>query len=285
MPFSISAGIGFIALFGVAVLNGIVLVAEFNRLKREGETNIQTIILKATAIRLRPVLITAMVASLGFLPMALSHGSGAEVQKPLATVVIGGLITATLLTLFIIPIIYSFMQKKIHVNKAILLVVLGLTYTGTQAQSPSAKTVSVELAIEIAMQNNQMIQQAKLETSARKKQQTASGEWPKTDLGMMYGQYNSFSRNDNNFSISQTIPFSTFTGSNRTHATSQWKESKLQYEQKANELKKQIRETYNQLVYLYSLKKLLVSQDSMMQQMQLRTAKRYDAGEVKYLEL
>src|SRR5690606_21285557 len=95
MPFSISAGIGFIALFGVAVLNGIVLIAEFNRLRKAGLTDLRQIIVKGTSTRLRPVIMTATVASLGFLPMALSHGSGAEVQKPLATVVIGGLISAT----------------------------------------------------------------------------------------------------------------------------------------------------------------------------------------------
>lgn len=106
MPFSISAGIGFIALFGVAVLNGIVLIAEFNRLRREGVDDLDEVIRRGTAIRLRPVIMTATVASLGFLPMALSHGSGAEVQKPLATVVIGGLISATALTLLVLPVLY-----------------------------------------------------------------------------------------------------------------------------------------------------------------------------------
>jgi cobalt-zinc-cadmium resistance protein CzcA len=97
MPFSISAGIGFIALFGVAVLNGIVLIGTFNQLEKDGMTDIIQRIKEGTKIRLRPVLMTATVASLGFLPMALSHGAGAEVQKPLATVVIGGLLTATFL--------------------------------------------------------------------------------------------------------------------------------------------------------------------------------------------
>ncbi len=112
MPFSISAGVGFIALFGVAVLNGIVLISQFNSLRKEGLTNIKEIILKGTHSRLRPVVMTAMVASLGFLPMALSHGSGAEVQKPLATVVIGGLISATLLTLFVLPCLYLLFSWK-----------------------------------------------------------------------------------------------------------------------------------------------------------------------------
>lgn len=112
MPFSISAGIGFIALFGVAVLNGIVLITEFNLLKKTEPGDVKARILKGTKIRLRPVLMTASVASLGFLPMALSHGAGAEVQRPLATVVIGGLITATLLTLFVLPILYKWFEKS-----------------------------------------------------------------------------------------------------------------------------------------------------------------------------
>ncbi|WP_347052064.1 efflux RND transporter permease subunit [Flavobacterium olei] len=111
MPFSISAGLGFIALFGIAVLNGIVLISYFNQLKSEGISNAFQRILIGTKTRLRPVLMTAAVASLGFLPMALSTSGGAEVQKPLATVVIGGLISATLLTLIVLPILYLMLEK------------------------------------------------------------------------------------------------------------------------------------------------------------------------------
>jgi len=111
MPFSISAGIGFIALFGIAVLNGIVLISYFNQLKSEGISDAFQRILIGTKTRLRPVLMTAAVASLGFLPMALSTSGGAEVQKPLATVVIGGLISATLLTLIVLPILYLMLEK------------------------------------------------------------------------------------------------------------------------------------------------------------------------------
>lgn len=112
MPFSISAGVGFIALFGVAVLNGIVLIAEFNKLQKIGKESLHQLVMKGTQTRLRPVLMTALVASLGFLPMALSQGSGAEVQRPLATVVIGGLITATLLTLVVLPVLYTLFEKR-----------------------------------------------------------------------------------------------------------------------------------------------------------------------------
>jgi len=114
MPFSISAGVGFIALFGVAVLNGIVMIAYFNRLEEEGVTNIHDRIIKGTGARLRPILMTALVASLGFIPMAISQGAGAEVQRPLATVVIGGLISSTLLTLIVLPVLYGIFNK--HIN-------------------------------------------------------------------------------------------------------------------------------------------------------------------------
>lgn len=123
MPFSISAGVGFIALFGVAVLNGIVLIGQMNQMQKQTaavsaeddvsrSAVIQKRIIDSCMIRLRPVLMTALVASMGFLPMALSHGDGAEVQRPLATVVIGGLITSTLLTLLVLPAIYKMFTKK-----------------------------------------------------------------------------------------------------------------------------------------------------------------------------
>lgn len=112
IPFSISAGVGFIVLFGVAVLNGLVLVKEFMHLQsQDSQKSIRDILLQGTANRLRPILMTASVASLGFLPMALSHGAGAEVQRPLATVVIGGLLLATLMTLFVLPALYTFLYR------------------------------------------------------------------------------------------------------------------------------------------------------------------------------
>ncbi|MCB0687023.1 MAG: efflux RND transporter permease subunit, partial [Saprospiraceae bacterium] len=135
MPFSISAGVGFIALFGVAVLNGIVLVGYFNQLKREGMTDILKIVEKGTQVRLRPVVMTAAVASLGFLPMALSHSAGAEVQQPLATVVIGGLITATFLTMVIVPILYYLLEsRKIKINKQLSVIIILFCTVTAQGQ-------------------------------------------------------------------------------------------------------------------------------------------------------
>jgi heavy metal efflux system protein len=112
MPFSISAGVGFIALFGVAVLNGVVLMSQIRDLEAKTDWPIAEVLRRACALRMRPVLMTALVASLGFVPMALATGSGAEVQRPLATVVIGGLVTCTALTLLVLPTVYGLFRRK-----------------------------------------------------------------------------------------------------------------------------------------------------------------------------
>jgi len=111
LPFSISAGVGFIALFGVAVLNGVVLMTQIRDLEAKTDLAVSDVLRSACALRMRPVLMTALVASLGFVPMALATGSGAEVQRPLATVVIGGLVTSTLLTLFVLPTVHSLFRR------------------------------------------------------------------------------------------------------------------------------------------------------------------------------
>ena len=118
MPFSISAGVGFIALFGVAVLNGVVMVSYINELRQQGHP-LEQAVREGGLTRLRPVLMTALVASLGFIPMAISTGAGAEVQQPLATVVIGGLVTATLLTLLVLPLLYLLFERKSAAQAAV----------------------------------------------------------------------------------------------------------------------------------------------------------------------
>jgi cobalt-zinc-cadmium resistance protein CzcA len=112
LPFSISAGVGFIALFGVAVLNGLVLMTQIRDLEAKADLALTDLLRRACALRMRPVLMTALVASLGFVPMALATGSGAEVQRPLATVVIGGLVTCTALTLFVLPTVYALLPRR-----------------------------------------------------------------------------------------------------------------------------------------------------------------------------
>lgn len=111
MPFSISAAVGFIALFGVAVLNGVVMVSYFIELRKQGMP-VEQAVREGAELRLRPILMTALVAGLGFIPMAISTGAGAEVQQPLATVVIGGLVTSTALTLFVLPSLYRRFQRE-----------------------------------------------------------------------------------------------------------------------------------------------------------------------------
>lgn len=170
LPFSISAGIGFIALFGVAVLNGIVLIGYFNQLKNEGMNDITQRILEGTKVRLRPVLMTAAVASLGFFPMAISSSGGAEVQRPLATVVIGGLLTATFLTLVVLPILYSWLaawQERSHHNRKTtpklglwLLPLFVLGWGTSQAQSPAP--ISLDSAVQVALKNHPEMQIATL---------------------------------------------------------------------------------------------------------------------------
>ncbi len=162
LPFSISAGIGFIALFGVAVLNGIVLIGYFNQLKKEGINDIKERVLLGTKTRLRPVLMTAAVASLGFLPMAFSNSGGAEVQRPLATVVIGGLFTATFLTLVILPILYIWVEKfqnRKYKNRNIIamFILIGLTALENTNYAQST-TLSMDSAVQLSIQSHPSIE-------------------------------------------------------------------------------------------------------------------------------
>jgi cobalt-zinc-cadmium resistance protein CzcA len=173
MPFSISAGIGFIALFGVAVLNGIVLISTFNQLQKDGMSSVLERVMEGTKLRLRPVLMTATVASLGFLPMALSSGAGAEVQKPLATVVIGGLLTATFLTLILLPCLYIIFFSRVKQSLATVVVILAGLVLSIPAQSQTAiKRITVEEAISAAKNNlqysinNQQVEKGKAQVGS-----------------------------------------------------------------------------------------------------------------------
>ena len=182
MPFSISAGVGFIVLFGVAVLNGLVLISRFNSLKLEGVSDIRERIFLATHERLRPILLTAVAAMLGFLPMAISGSAGAEVQRPLATVVIGGLFSATLLTLVVVPILYALVEarsdkrRKRKLNSGltmilILLFGLGMLFTPSSTQAQQADTlqkISLPRAIQMAKTRFPAVKAARLEVENQK---------------------------------------------------------------------------------------------------------------------
>lgn len=284
MPFSISAAVGFIALFGVAVLNGIVLIAEFNRLKKEGNSDIKDIIMKGTKTRLRPVIMTAMVASLGFLPMALSHSSGAEVQKPLATVVIGGLITATLLTLFVLPCLYYLVEKlsmKSRVSKSIATIMLLLTISSiSQAQ----QNLSLDEAINIALRQNYGLKAGMSEVQYHKRMKRAAFDIPKTQLSATYGQYNSRVVDDNNYNISQQIPFPTQLLAKSSLANEEMKAALLNTDVTKNELVYNVKSVYYELKYLYSMQELLAELDSLYKRFAHAASVRYDAGERTLLE-
>jgi heavy metal efflux pump (cobalt-zinc-cadmium) len=175
MPFSISAGVGFIVLFGVAVLNGLVLISSLNELKEEGITSIKDRILKGTRRRIRPILLTASTDVLGFLPMAISTSAGAEVQRPLATVVIGGLLTSTLLTLIVLPILYQWLENRSEkrlskkVIPAVATVALLFFFSGNvSAQESITKEITLSKAIELAKNNYPSIEAARLEVERQK---------------------------------------------------------------------------------------------------------------------
>lgn len=282
MPFSISAGVGFIALFGVAVLNGIVLISECNRLQKEGMNNIETIILTATSSRLRPIMITATVASLGFIPMALSTGSGAEVQRPLATVVIGGLITATILTLLVLPALYKTFTKIKQPPAVVFIALLLLCSTG----SLKAQTVSYtrEQAIQTALANNKNLQAISLDVASQKALRGTSSDIGKTNITLLYGQYNSLNSTDNNFTVLQTVPFPTVFSKKAAlnDAMVQGKEYEWQFNSK--QLEYNIKMAWNELLYTYALERLLMKQDSLFSAFQKAADLRYKTGETNLLE-
>ena len=290
LPFSISAGVGFIALFGVAVLNGIVLIAEFNRLKKEGISDVFERIYKGTHSRLRPVIMTAAVASLGFLPMAISQTSGAEVQRPLATVVIGGLITATFLTLVVLPILYYYSEKKIKMkpNKLALILLLGLfggVYPINAQTNTEVKVYqSLDAIIEIAIKNNPNIKVSKLQTEQELALKGASWDIPKTEFGLEYGQTNSAVDNDTRFSVSQTFAFPTLYGNQNKLSKAKIEMSELNQEVIKNELIAQVKSGYYELWYLKSKQKVLQQQDSIYERFQYAANLRFKTGESNALE-
>ncbi len=175
MPFSVSAGVGFIALFGIAVLNGIVLIEHLKELKEKGTMDMREIIIRGTKNRLRPVMLTAGAAAMGFLPMAISTGAGAEVQRPLATVVIGGLFTSTMLTMIALPLLFEifsgvtgvklFPFRLIRSKRLTLLILLMLPFVSMLAQE---REIAIDEAIEIALQNNKEIRAYKLKVDELK---------------------------------------------------------------------------------------------------------------------
>ena len=283
MPFSISAGVGFIALFGVAVLNGIVLIAEFNRLKNNGMKNIAQIVIIGTKSRLRPVLMTAFVASLGFLPMALSNGAGAEVQRPLATVVIGGLLVATFLTLFVLPLLYIIFEKGFktkNVTKKLAFVVIFFSIiSGASAQ----EKISLATALKMAVEKNNTIKNETLKTAYAQALIKSSADIPKTNLFAEAGQINS-AYNDTRFGISQTIAFPTIYRKQKNLLSEQWKTSVLNASLKEMETKKAVTQVFYTFLYLKEKENLLLQADTLFNDFYSKAKLRLEKGESNILE-
>jgi heavy metal efflux system protein len=281
MNFSISAGIGFIALFGVAVLNGIVLISEYNRIRKEGETDIRKIVLTGTTLRLRPVLMTAFVASLGFLPMALSNGAGAEVQRPLATVVIGGLLIATFLTLFVLPILYVLFEKGFKSKNTLALVIV---LSGSLLQQANAQsTISLQAAIDTALHQNLQVKNEQLQMLYQKKVKTLSSGAPQTMITGGYGQINS-AYYDNTFGIQQSVNFPTVYSNHRNLQKESYKNSVLNLQLKEAELTKSVSELFYTIVYLRQKQHTLQRCDSIWEAFSDQAQLRFEKGETDQLE-
>jgi len=286
MPFSISAGVGFIALFGVAVLNGIVLIGEFNRLKAQEFVDLRLVVLQGTAIRLRPVLMTASVASLGFLPMALSHGAGAEVQRPLATVVIGGLLTATLLTLLVLPVLYVLFEKikprkmKKTTTAAILLFLL--LPAALLAQAPARRATLSELQA-IVLNKNTSLQALAKEQAYWEQLQAAVYVLPKTQLSVEYGQVNSL-QTDSKLGIVQAIALPVIYRRETAlyKATAAALQNRHQWQQQ--ELLRETGLCFYAMINLLERDKLLQQTDSLYRAFATGASRRLKAGETNVLE-
>ncbi len=289
MPFSISAGVGFIALFGVAVLNGIVLIGEFNHLKKAGVADIFERIYAGTRVRLRPVIMTASVASLGFLPMALSNSGGAEVQRPLATVVIGGLLSATLLTLVVLPVLYYYFERGLRRKPAavalLVLVIGGCCWPPpAQAQDTVKTYTSLEAAIQVAIARNPDLIAADLQTQQARALKGTSWNLPNTSLSLMRGQYNSIFDNDHQFNISQTVAFPTVYVHQNKLAQARAEASEWTRLATQHELVQQVKATWYALWAEKSRRRTLQAQDSLFARFVAAATLRYETGESNLLE-
>jgi cobalt-zinc-cadmium resistance protein CzcA len=318
MPFSISAGVGFIALFGVAVLNGIVLLASLNELAAEGVASVRERVLRATEERFRPVILTASVASLGFLPMALSTSAGAEVQKPLATVVIGGLISATLLTLVVLPVLYMLFTKDgepnpkqaaqaaedarhaaekgeeptstpapVPIVAGLLLVLLTGLALPARAQNTLASTAAQPLSLTQALQTgatqNLSLQTAGLQIEQQRALSRTGYDVPRTVLDYQYGQI-SGPLNDQSFNLIQQTALPNVYAAQRRLLQTQALTAEQRARQQRRDLAQVIRTTYYQLLVGYRRVRLLRRQDSLYQRAARAARIRYQVGETNRLE-
>ena len=285
LPFSISAGVGFIALFGIAVLNGIVLVAEFNNIKKTGEQDMKKVVLKGTKTRLRPVLMTAFVASLGFLPMAISNGAGASVQRPLATVVIGGLMIATLLTLFVLPILYVSFEKGLLRRKkmpkvaTMILVLLGFAVSSANAQQP----ITLSATLDSLYKNNISLKSAQLKADYSKQLSKTATTISPLSISGEYGKFNS-NLMDNKLSVNQSFSLPNVYARQKDKFLAEWKTSLLQRELSKADLTKLATQVFYDLLAVEQLQKLYLDADSAYKKLKQLAELRLRTGESSLLE-
>lgn len=286
LPFSISAGVGFIALFGIAVLNGIVLIEHYKELKHHHQGSLKSLIILGTKQRIRPVLLTASAAALGFLPMAISHSAGAEVQRPLATVVIGGLISATLLTLLVLPVLYYLTMVKSELKRkklrhGMILFFAGILSVNLNAQN---QTGNIDAAVQIAFQNNPEIKIKNLETEQINyiNKQVYRSEPLNVSFG--YGQING-EMNDYQLNASQQFYFPTVyvAQKNSNEERKNVADAKLQLSKK--ELELEVRSTCYQIIYLNKLIEQLMNLQKIFSNFEQIAQTRLNAGDGTLLEL
>lgn len=289
LPFSISAGVGFIALFGVAVLNGILMINHFNDIHKQTMYPLSTnrVIARGTPHLLRPVFLTGLVASLGFVPMAVATSAGAEVQRPLATVVIGGLIVSTVLTLLVIPVFYKIVGSAAAWKRAcagkkffFFLLLLALLPIPMRAQ----QVVTLEQAIELAKQNH-----PRLKTAAAAVRQAKAGrgevlELAPTEFSYSWGQLNGEIKKDKQWEVSQNLgslltPFYKNVLVNRQIATGTFYRRIVEKEVVA-----EVKRAWAYYLYAYNLRSLYNDQNKWAEQLQRIGELRYQQGEITLLE-
>jgi cobalt-zinc-cadmium resistance protein CzcA len=292
MPFSISAGVGFIALFGIAVLNGIVLIEHFKELKHGGMEDSDELIIKGAKDRLRAVLLTAAAAALGFLPMAVSTNVGAEVQRPLATVVIGGLITATILTLVVLPILYSLfhlkkekkLDKPFNSTKTLGFVIFFFICSGSvQAQEEGLGLDELET---MALNNNAGLRAAKLKVDESKALIGSAFSFDKTDLYYHYDQNNIAINNKplEVFGIQQNFLFPTVYFAEKGVNKANYRIERSSYELKKRILRQELTASYHGLQYARQREKTYRELKELYDRFSYAAQRRFELGESNYLE-
>jgi cobalt-zinc-cadmium resistance protein CzcA len=287
MPFSISAGVGFIALFGVAVLDGIVLISYYNQLQKEGVSDIYERVRLGTSDRLRPVLMTSFVAALGFLPMAVSAAAGAEVQRPLATVVIGGIISSTFLTLVVLPVLYLIfndgfnikpMKRKLKKAAPILLILLAPAFLFSQ-NSDIPQKLSLNQAINMALENNTEIRNSRLNTEIAEQLKKSSFNLPAPEFMYQGGQINT-DVNDYFINISQSFDFPTIYTSRGKYHNQLLKLRETEFSLTEKAIISNVKSAYYNWYSAHTIYKLMVEEDSIYREFLKAIKLKYETGEL-----